>query len=902
MNAIVLLAALTVFRVDPWFHKPILPDADPEEGVVTDTLSFAAAKGEIEAISFVVKPDADYAKVDVVPSDLIGPGDAKIPASAADVALVKVWFRPGGRWISSWKGDQANPEPINNLVLHDDALIKVDWENKVNYLRGEYPDGVYYMDISRRDLDTHFNHDCEPVKDAPKFVPFDLKKGFRQQYLVTWKIPKEAEPGDYKGTITLSIRNSQLSTLNLSLTVYPFALPRPRTHYDTREPYVSYWMGSPSLDGLLAEGHRLDRAEKKLRAIFRNMVEHNAINLSGVGDLKRDSTDDYALRTLLIARQEGMCADPMINGSAFDFSHRFVCVPGGGTAKDLMEPEEEPELYKESLAAHRDFVTKQSAIMDKYLGHHRCYYQSADECGYETNRRSYGYWSVIHELGGMTWTDYAYAKYNGVFVDMNDIPASIAHKTAWEWRRGGAKSVTYAGTFTGPENPDVWRRIKGLRFWYADYDGQHEYNFFDGRYNRWNDFVYRGSYCMFGIVYWTMDGMISTLAWEAVRESLDDVRYFTLLRLRAEAALKSSDAAVRRLGREALVWQDGVDPEYVLDLDAFRRETAEWIKRLVAKVGPQPADRDTELPPPAELPPDSRWQRVPKPSAGAKAVFDYAEKMSFRKGSWMRGEGRFDLALAALEGLYKDKATATPDRVRAAMRISSLYSALKERPAAIAVLEDALAIRDITNVDRGKLYLKCVNVMMTDEKYQEKYAVKHLDRASKALEDALKFSGASEEERAGAIMKMASGYLAAGEYEKCIEFAAARLKDTKIHPAHQAYIQITVGNAWKGKKDWGKALKAFDEAHRVFNNDKDSEFRRTILLTEAEAAEKAKDYVRAVHCWTDIIPTYDPVEQKDRINNAKRNVIRLQPLARKNSNISTGSLEDDDREKISLDE
>ena len=56
-------------------------------------------------------------------------------------------------------------------------------------------------------------------------------------------------------------------------------------------------MGSPSLEGLLAEGHRLDRAEKKLRAIFRNMAEHNAINLSGVGNLKVDSMDDYGLRT-----------------------------------------------------------------------------------------------------------------------------------------------------------------------------------------------------------------------------------------------------------------------------------------------------------------------------------------------------------------------------------------------------------------------------------------------------------------------------------------------------------------------------------------------------------------------------------------------------------------------------
>ena len=900
MNTLAILAALTVFRVDPWCNVPFLPDADPAGGVITDTIDFAAAKGEIEAVSFVVRPDADYEKVDVVVSDLKGPGGATIPATAADVSLVKVWFRPDGRWNSSWRGNQAKPTLINNLVIHDDALVKVDFEEKINYLRGSYPDGPVYLDMSHTDLQTHLNNDCEPIHDAPKFVPFDLKQDFRQQYLVTWKVPKDAKPGDYTGTVALKQSNNRtIKQLSLRLTVYPFALPRPRTHYDTSEPYVSYWMGSPSLDRLLSEGHRLDRAEKKMRAIFRSMAEHNAINLSGVGNLKVDSMDDYGLRTLLIARQEGLCADPLINGMAFESWGAFVWNPGG----KLRNREDAPEDFQKSLDMFREKVVGQNAIMDKYLGHHRCYYSSGDECGVGFNRRSYAYWDIVHSLGGKIWTDYAYAKDSGVFIDINDVPGHVSAEEGWSWRTTGAKAVTYASTFTGPENPDVWRRIKGLRFWYADFDGQHEYCFFDGRSNRWNDFVHYDRYCQFGIVYWTDDGLVSTLAWEAVREALDDVRYFTLLRRRAEAALKSSDPATRKLGRDALVWQDGVEPEEVIDLNAFRRETAGWIEKLIAKVGQQPEDKDTELPPPAVLPPDGRWQKVPKPSDGAKAVFDYAEKMSFRKGSWMRGEGRFDLALAALEGLYKDKSTATPDRIRAAMRISSLYSALKERPAAIAVLEDALEIKDITNADRGKLYLKCVNVMMTDEKYQEKYAVKHLDRASKALENALKFSGASEEERAGAIMKMASGYLAAGEYEKCIEFAAARLKDTKIHPAHQAYIQITVGNAWKGKKDWEKALKAFDEAHRVFNDDKDSEFRRTILLTEAEAAENAKDYVRAVHCWTDIIPTYDSQEEKDLINNAKRNVIRLQPLARKNNKISMGSLEDDDdKEGISLDE
>ena len=897
MNTLSLLAALTVFQVDPWFHKPLLPDADPEGGVVADSFSLAAAKGEFEAISFVVNPDRDLAKVDVAVSDLTGPGGAKIPGAAADVAIVKVWFHPAGRWNSSWHGNLEKPEALNTLVLHDDALLKVDFENKVNYLRGEYSDGVRYMNMSRRDIGPDFSYDLEPVRDAPKFVPFDLKKGFRQQYLVTWKVPKDARPGAYAGTIVLAEKGTRpVSTLKVALEVYPFSLPSPRTHYDTSRPYVSYWMGSPSLGRLLNGGFRLDRAERKLRAIFRSMADHNAVNLSGVGDFAEDSLDDYALRTLIIARQEGMRADPLINGMAFDTAGKFVAAFGEPT----LEPEEHPEKYGESLAKFRKGVELQGAIMDKYLGHHRCYYSSLDECGPGTNRRSYGYWNIVHELGGKVWTDYAYTQPNGAFIDINDEPAHIDHKVNWAWHKCGARVVTYAAPFTGPENPDVWRRVKGLRFWYSDIDGQHEYAFCEP--HRWNEFVYRGRYCQFGIVYFTMDGLISTLAWEAVRESLDDVRYFSLLRLRAEAALKSSDAATRALGRQALVWQDGVDPEYVTDLNAFRRETVGWIVKLIDKVGSQPEETDSELPPPS-LPPDSRWKSVPKPSAGAKAIMAYADRMGGKDPLGLnRGQCRFDLALAALEGLLDDARAKASDRVRAAYRIAELHSVLKERPKALAALDKALAIKAISTAERGRLLLRRVKAQMTDEVFQEIYTAEHLDEAAKALTAALKYSGATEDERYGAIMRMASGYLAAQEYQRCIAFAEARLNDTRIDPAHRAYLHIEIAAAWKGLKEWQKALKSYDEAHRAFNNDKDANFRRKILLPEAEAAEQAKDYVRAVHCWTDLMPTYNE-EEKDLYNRAKRNVLRLQPLARKDSKPVTGSMDDEDGlDGISLDE
>lgn len=893
MSLSVLLAALTVFRVDPWSTVPFLPDADPAGGVVADALSLMAARGEFEAASFVVKSDADVPNVDVVVSALAGANGATIPADAADVASVKVWFRPGGRWMSWWRGDQAHPAPINNLVLHDDGLIRVDWTNKVNYLRVDYADGVEYLDVTQREQDPPFNDGLEPVRDAAKFVPFDLKADFRQQYLVTWKVPKDAKAGVYKGTVALVSRPKggaakTVKTLGVTLGVYPFALPRPRTHYDTSAPYFSYWMGTPSLERLVKESRRLDTAERKMRTILRNMAEHNA-DLREFGELTVDSTDDYALRSLLIARQEGMPTDVLNNGAAV-MGGNFIDNRSGPE----LVPEEHPEEYAKLLAEFRARMKTRNAILDKYLGHHRSFYNNSDECSYQTTQRGYGFWNIVHEFGGYTWTDYGNPYQCAAFTDINDIPNGCDHKTAWQWHGGGegGRVVTYAGPFTGLENPDVWRRTKGLRYWYADYDGLDEYLFMDN--NRWNDFIQKDRYCRFGIIYRTVDGLVSTLAWEAVREGLDDVRYCTLLRRQAQRALASKDAATRRLGREAFVWQDAQDPELVLDLDAFRRETAKWIMRLTAKVGELPADPDGSLPPPATIPPDSRWQKIPTAADGAAALFAYAEKTS-------RDESRDDLALEALGRLLADAKTTRDDFVQATLLAAKIHVGLLDRAAALQVIDKAIARRDVTGTMRGRLLLARVRALTTNVKCMEKYTDAQLAEARKAVLQALKQSGLSGKDRYEAIAATVRAHVSGGAVEQGEQFLEERVKDTKLDDDDKSDIYATIAEGWRLAKEWKKALKAYDEAHRLHKSLKDKCFQRRVLPGEAQVAENAKDYVRASTCWQKLIPLYSD-EETDYKKRAQGHVQRLQPLVSKANKISADVMEADDAvDGISLD-
>ena len=146
----ILAAAWTVFQIDPFYTKTHSRDAAPEDGHETTELAAAAAIGEIEAVSFMFRPDKAMAKLDLVPTDLKGPGGAAIPASAVDVRTVKAWWQDRERWTSyyNWAKYAKKNALLPDILLHDDALIRVDEAGTNNYLRMDYPEGARYVCVS----------------------------------------------------------------------------------------------------------------------------------------------------------------------------------------------------------------------------------------------------------------------------------------------------------------------------------------------------------------------------------------------------------------------------------------------------------------------------------------------------------------------------------------------------------------------------------------------------------------------------------------------------------------------------------------------------------------------------------------------------------------------------------
>jgi len=847
--------------VDPYTDVPYLPDKAPKYGVETNILSCAAAQGEIETISFSVEPSRDLKKVDFVPSELIGPGGARIPASAADFALVKVWYRAGGRWRTSWCGSLGNPELMNDLVIHDDDLVRVvedkeNWKRTIK-VRIDYPEGPAYVDMRKHG--ESFNHGLHPIRDTKTFVPFNLTKGRWQQYWFTWRVPKTAKPGVYRGSLAVKEGGVEAGAIPVEIEVYPFSLPMARTHYDTSQPFISAWMGTPSLGGELAKSKDMKVAETRLRNVYRSLAEHNCHCPSGPGAFGNDTTEDYAVRSLIMMRQEGMAVRLLINGMSFMF-------------------------HESGTNEYAKMIRTQANVLDKYIGHRDCYFCSADECDTGFNRASYQTWSMLHANDFKTWTDYGVSRDISWSVSMNDVPASARHVEAWNWHAGGAKAVTYAGPFTGPLCPDIWRRTKGLRYYYGDYDGHHEYCFYCGE-NPWNDFTFRSAYSQFVIVYPTYDGLIASTAWEGVREGLDDIRYLSLLKLRCEAAIRTKDRKIRDAGLRNLLWMESQDPETVIDLFAFRRETARRIVEMIALVGPEPEE---VLPkPPPELPPLA-CDVEPRP-AGAKR-----EELA----SKYKNANRWDLAIPLYRELAHDETIPTRTRYDHVAALVGMLSDMLHRDEALREIDAFLKVRDLKSVQRAKLSLLRVRTMMTNRIFAEEFTTEQLDVAAAAIADALSRPGATGGERFGAVSRVVNGYLAGGQPQKAIDFAEARMQDVKFDPGEKASLFLCEARGWTALKNYEMAARMYRVA-RVTNP---GCVDRGVLQAEGWVAEQLEDWKTAEKCYAQEATTYNEEEyalKSSCVGRLKRVMAKLQASERK-KDISFDDT--DDGTAIELDE
>ncbi len=546
-------AAFTYYVVPPMSSIMRRTNQYPVDGALEGSLNLIAAKGKFEPASFQVYPFADTATFELKAGDL-KTGDGKvIPAANLDLKVVKVWYQNANAWYSYF-GDRTK-KLVPELLLNDDALIKVDTATTDNYVRVDYPTGSKYIWVSAPGaIDPGFDHSKEPVADAATLQPVPLTAGEFKQFWVTVEIPTNAAEGIYNGSIAFVADGKPAGAVPVRLRVLPFTLPDPKTYYDLDADFYTMLYCVPGAGGYYAgNGHDRKASDEKQFKRFLNQRKHSVMYPLYLGLWNGYAGYDNVKTGIELAKKAGMKLDP--------FFEAYSCAANGNAPGDYLAFTRKADIAKTAY--------------EQLLGHHNIYPAGGEEPGYRhflNVRKTWRYvqandMKVLCNGGDRRY----YAGYNddlrvgGGFASADE--ADFMHKVK-------AKIGNYAGPHTGPENPDYMRRMHGMNLYKKNYDMMYNYGYSEGG---MNDSV--GFYRPMCLVYYTRDGMIDTLAWEGIREGLDDIRYSTLMLQLAEKAIATKAIDKVYEGKKALQFV-ALFNEDEGDLNAYRLETINFIVRL----------------------------------------------------------------------------------------------------------------------------------------------------------------------------------------------------------------------------------------------------------------------------------------------------------------------------------
>ena len=542
--------------------------AYPADGALAGPVRIVAAKGEFEPASFVIYPFSDAGKVELTVSDLAGK-NGKIPASAVDVKVVKIWYQAGTAW-HSYFADSAGRELVPELLLNDENLVKVDTKSKDNYVRVDYPPprGSEYVWISNPvRIDVPFNDHLEPVRDAKSLRPFSLTAGEFKQIWLTLEAPKTAE-GVYSGAVTVTIDGKSQGAIPLEIRVLPFELPDPKTNYDlSREYYTSIYNHCNLGEHLKKNGGDLEKAKHRLYNEYVNMRKHNVM-YPMVKEVALGSEKTLS-ENMEIYKKAGLRTDAIFGAIPALPDYGWMTSP---EVKNIpMAKQPMPETLIRKIDVGRE-------IMLKAVGHTNIYCFGWDEPGMGLLVAERKPWKQLQDKGLKTYStgNNKHLVYGGYNEDFVNNP-NYSKETSDKWHAFGARITSYANPHTGPENPDFTRRTHGMDLYKADCDGTNNYILYEGA---WNDFIgTEYNFRSFNLIYPCVDAPIDTIQWEGFREGIDDVRYATLLKQLAHKAIDTGKTESVYQGRLALQWLALLDAK-TCDLNTARLEMAAYILKL----------------------------------------------------------------------------------------------------------------------------------------------------------------------------------------------------------------------------------------------------------------------------------------------------------------------------------
>jgi hypothetical protein len=538
-------APLAGHVVPAFDSQRILPEI-PVPRTSTNALDFIAAQGETESASFVLRAVSDIAKLTLAVGDLASPG-GKLAAEHVDLRLVKCWYQSGNAWFTT-AGDPARPVLIPELLLHDDSLATCNPAARQNQFRvqGEVKPIAVPASGAAAVL---------PDDDAATLLPLALPAGRNQQFWMTVQVPPTTPPGIYRGAVALQADGKSAGAIAIALRVLPFELPPPRPRHDPTRVFQVILAHNLALNTLPGDP---TQAEKRLRAAFAGMARHQVLHPLAPAF----SYPETAVRELELRREAGLVNEPLWIADA-----QAVAAWQDPVLDRLAEPDFTAAADRLATAA-------------RLAGHKNLYLYLPSGPGAPA-RLAAPLEQFKAKTGARLWMrgDEAAIDHYGYLLDAHQYrePASARQIAT---RHSVGSRVLWGGTpAPGVENPEIWRRQTGLVPFLGGYDGVTITGFSEAD-HPWPDAAH-GYTRSRSLVYPTATGWIGTLAWEAIREAIDDVRYFTLLNESIARCRASSTPLVVIEGRRAALWLHRAEVGRA-NLDTLRLDAIAWILKLRA--------------------------------------------------------------------------------------------------------------------------------------------------------------------------------------------------------------------------------------------------------------------------------------------------------------------------------
>ncbi len=547
--------AIRLAVVDAISSRKILPASPFGEFGSRKEIALSAARGEYEPASFVVRNDsAEPQTLHFAVDDLAGP-DRTLDRSSIDLKHVIVWYQAAGAW-TTWRKPRGNMDAFltPELLVNDPELIRVDRANEHNYLRLSRKAGPEYLLISERKLNEIKvlpSVEEQPVYDRPTLQPISIPAGENRQVWLTLRVPEDAPPARYAGSIQiLDAGGDRLGSIPLTLKVHRFELPAPRLEYGM------YYRGKLA-DHNPTVSHEWKSAAQ-LIADHELMLAHGITNPTCYQryrpkeDVERSSpvpSRELVAKYLSIRRELGLIGRPLY-------------LIGRGIGK--------PSTAKQIRLLMSD--TADLLALASAYGASELYLYGVDEALGPDIADQLAAWRAVKRAGAKVFVAGSadHFEHSEGLTDLLVYHGHPNREVAAKQHGVGNKTYKYSEPQAGPEDPLLWRKSFGIAIWQAGYDGAMPFAFQSQHGSIWNDWDGL-NYRTLALAYPAADKPISTIAFEGLREAIDDVRYLTALEIsiagieRVGGAAEREDAALRQAAAflEGLKDRDAYDPAEV---------------------------------------------------------------------------------------------------------------------------------------------------------------------------------------------------------------------------------------------------------------------------------------------------------------------------------------------------